>query len=497
VDPGKNTDSADRNLESIGTLSRREFLKIAGVAGGTIGVGAGLGGLLTACGGTTTTTTTAGGATTTTAGGATSSTTAPASTTTVSAVELGREIKLGYVVPRTGRLADFGITEDYTQSRWKEFVGDGQVLGDGKKHPITFSVMDSQSDTNRASQVAGDLITNTKVDFIMAAGSPDVVIPVADQAEGLGCPCLSTACPADPYYYGRGGTPAKGFKWTYHFFWGNPELIKMSLELWKAIPTNKKVALMLGNDIDGNSRRKAMIPVIKDNGYTAVDGGAYNLGAEDFTQMIGLFKKEGCEIIHAVATVPDWSNFWKQCYQQGFLPKITDLSKPVLFSSGMEALGNIAYGLSGGGSWHPSQPFKSSLTGETSGEFALAYEQKTGKQWQQTLRHSVVFEWAMDVLKRTKNVDDKEEIIANVASTKMADSIFGAIDFTAPVKAGTAHPVPNVVSTECYEGQWVKGHEQNPWSIKVWPFDLKVIINNTAPSTPIGGKFLSFADAAK
>ena len=49
-------------------VSRRDFLKIAGIAGATIGVGAGLGGLVAACGGTTTTTA---GPTTTVAPGTT------------------------------------------------------------------------------------------------------------------------------------------------------------------------------------------------------------------------------------------------------------------------------------------------------------------------------------------------------------------------------------------------------------------------------------------
>ncbi len=68
-------------------VSRREFLKYAGVAGGAIAVSGGLGGLIAACGGETTTTTaggattTAGGATTT-AGGATTTTAAAATTTT-------------------------------------------------------------------------------------------------------------------------------------------------------------------------------------------------------------------------------------------------------------------------------------------------------------------------------------------------------------------------------------------------------------------------------
>src|ERR1039457_6652983 len=73
-------------------VTRREFLKIAGISGATIGVGAGLGGLVAACGGGTTTTTATAGPVTT-AGSPT--TTAAQSTTTVSAAPAaGREVKL-------------------------------------------------------------------------------------------------------------------------------------------------------------------------------------------------------------------------------------------------------------------------------------------------------------------------------------------------------------------------------------------------------------------
>ncbi len=59
------------------SVSRREFLKIAGVAGAAVGAGAGLGGLLAACGAEETTTTTA-GPTTTAAPATTTTTAAPA-----------------------------------------------------------------------------------------------------------------------------------------------------------------------------------------------------------------------------------------------------------------------------------------------------------------------------------------------------------------------------------------------------------------------------------
>ena len=68
-------------------VSRREFLKYAGLAGGVVAVGGGLGGLIAACGGETTTTT-AGATTTagvTTTAGATTTTAAAETTTTAAA----------------------------------------------------------------------------------------------------------------------------------------------------------------------------------------------------------------------------------------------------------------------------------------------------------------------------------------------------------------------------------------------------------------------------
>lgn len=478
-DNGSNSDGRNRSpaVRSDG-VSRREFLKLAGVAGASVGMGAGLGGLLAACGeGAETTTTTAGQPTTTTA--------AATTTTVTTGVEAGREIKVGFVSPTTGGLAAFGIPDAYCVERWKESVADGLVCGDGRNHPINLIVRDSQSDTNRAAQVAGDLITNDQVDIIMACSTPETVNPVADQAEALGAPCITVDAPMEPYYFGRGATPEKPFKWTYHLFWGVTELMAVSFDLFSLLPTNKIVGCLWPNDSDGNAFRPAYTPVMQEKGYTVVDGGPFQVGTEDFTEIISKFKKAGCEIVSGVVIPPDWTNFWKQCKQQGFNPKIVDAIKPTLFPSSMEALGEIGYGLAGPCWFHPTYPFKSSLTGETCLEICLDFEKKNDMQWQQPLMHYVSFEWAVDVLKRVKNIDDKEEVIKAVAATSMADSVAGPFDFTAPVAPGTAHAVPNVVGTQLYGGQWVKGTTQNPWSIKVWPFDLKIVSNVAAPTLTV------------
>ncbi|MBN1322287.1 MAG: ABC transporter substrate-binding protein [Thermoleophilia bacterium] len=460
------------------SVSRRDFLKMAGAAGAVVGLGAGLGGLVAACGEDDEATTTTAGSTETT-GGATT-TTAAGSTTTVSAgAETGREIKVGFVDALTGPLADFGVAGQYCAERWREFVADGLVCGDGKNHPITIMVEDSQSDSNRAAQVAGDLVTQDKCDFIVAAASPDTVNPVADQCEALEAPCLTVDSPMESYFFGRNGDPANPFKWTYHIFWGMWEISDNSFSLWDQVPTNKKVGVLWPNNVDGNAYRDYYPAKIAERGYTMVDGGSYNEPSEDFTQQISTFKKEGCELVTGVIIPPDATNFWTQAKQQGFNPKLAEFIKPTLFPAAMEALGQLGDGLLGPMWFHPTFPFASSLTGETAQEMCDDFEKRNNMQWQQPILHYVVFEWVVDVLKRTTNVDDKEDIMKRVAETNMPMTIAGPIDFTAPLGDRSKHVVPNVAGCELYGGQWRLSEGGK------YMYDLFVCSNAAAPSITV------------
>ena len=284
-----------------GGVSRREFLKLAGLAGATIGVGTGLGGVLAACG-SGATTTTAAQATTTTAAAATV-TTEPATSTTAGATA-GRELKVGFVTPLTGALATFGIPDAYCVERWKEAVADGLVCGDGQKHPVSITVKDSQSDSNRAAQVAGDLVSNDKVDMVIAASTGDVVVPVADQCEALGVPCWTTDNPWESFFFGRKGDPKVGFKWTYHTFFGFGDWLAMFMDVWTQLPTNKVIGWLSANTTDGNTAASSFHPSFEKAGYKVIDGGRYQPGNEDFTSIISMYKKAGTQIIMPGPSLP-------------------------------------------------------------------------------------------------------------------------------------------------------------------------------------------------
>jgi len=163
------------------TVSRREFLKRAGLAGAVIGVSGGLAGLVAGCGSAATTTTTTAAPATTSTTAAQTTTSAAATTTSVSTqAELARELKIGFASPQTGVLAFFGAPDKYCSDRAKEAIGDGIVCADGKKHPITIVLRDTQSDTNRAAQVAGDLIDLEMADPRQVARAAEKLAAIAE-----------------------------------------------------------------------------------------------------------------------------------------------------------------------------------------------------------------------------------------------------------------------------------------------------------------------------
>lgn len=479
---GTGDDKREQAGVADGQVSRRGFLKLAGVAGATIGLGAGMGGLLGACGEDTATTTTAGAAVETT------STTPGAETTTsvTAAVETGRKVLIGALSPITGSLASFGGPDKWIVTVVANALKDGVVCGDGKNHPVEILQMDTQSDPNRVSQVTQELIFQSKVDMCVASSSPDTVNPAADQCEANGVPFLANFVPWQPFYLGRGGTPDKPFTWTYMFHFGVEDAAECRVGMWDQVQTNKKVALLFPNDADGlawSNAKTGLGQLLAKKGYTiAAQPEMYAQPAEDYTSQIAEFKKVGAEICTGLQIPSDFTNFWKQCQQQGYKPKILSISKALLFHETIQAVGDIGIGTSDHMVWHPTFPYKSALTGQTCQEFADQYEAETGKQWTEPLGQIGKYEWAIDVLKRWTNIDDKSLFPDVVKATKF-ECINGPVDFTLPVAAGTVRPVPNVCKIKIAGGQWAKAPEGSKF-----PYDIYICYGQD-PNMPIGKPF--------
>ncbi|MEM3356225.1 MAG: ABC transporter substrate-binding protein, partial [Candidatus Bathyarchaeia archaeon] len=98
---------------------------------------------------------------------------------------------------------------------------------------------------------------------------------------------------------------------------------------------------------------------------------------------------------------PDFISLWRQCDELGFVPPVVTIGRACCFIDTIEALGDIAVGVTAELWVHPGCPFRSSLTGQTVAEFAEAFEQEFNKYWRVTAMEVLqLFEITVDALKR-------------------------------------------------------------------------------------------------
>jgi branched-chain amino acid transport system substrate-binding protein len=398
---------------------------------------------------------------------------APAILTSTRAYAQEKTLRVGFVSPKTGPLAGFAEADDYIVEGINQTFAGG-IENNGSSWAIEIISRDSQSNPNRAAEVAADLILGEEVDIIVAAATPDTTNPVADQAEINEVPCITTDAPWQPYFFGRGGNPAEGFRSTYHFFWGLEDVIGVFLDIWGQSGAAKKVGGLFPNDADGNAWGDAGLglpPALAEAGFDLTDPGRYQPLSDDFSNQIAAFRDAGCEIVTGVMIPPDFATFWAQAAQQGFNPKVATIGKAILFPSVVESLGGRGDGLTSEVWWSPNHPFNSSLTGASAKELADGFTAATGRPWTQPIgfKHAL-FEVVADVVKRAEDLDDPEAITAAVAATQL-DTIVGRVDWS-------NGPVKNVSKTPLVGGQWQRDGDT---------LDLKIIANADQPSIPKTG----------
>ncbi|XWN30346.1 MAG: ABC transporter substrate-binding protein [Devosia sp.] len=392
------------------------------------------------------------------------------------AIAQGRTIRLGYVSPQSGPLAAFAEADSYILDTFRatDVAKNFEVI-----------VKDSQSNPNRAAEVAKELIIDDEIDLMLVASTPETTNPVATTCENEEVPCLSTVAPWQPWFIGQQGNPGdpeswEPFHYAYHFFWGLEDVIAVFTNMWGQLDTNKSVGGLFPNDGDGNAWGDPNVgfpPVLAEKGYTLTDPGRYQNLTDDFSAQINAFKQNNVEIVTGVVIPPDFTTFWTQAKQQGFTPKIASIGKAILFPQAVDALGDQGNNLSTEVWWSPTHPFTSSLTGQSAAEVAAGFEAATGRPWTQPIGFvHALFELAVNVMGRVDDPSDPDEVAEAIAATDLA-TVVGPIAWN-----GAGLPpfaAKNVAKTPLVGGQWRLADGGG--------YELVVVDNQTAPDIPTGG----------
>lgn len=404
------------------------------------------------------------------------------------AVRAQGAVKIGYVTPQTGPLAAFAEADNYVISVMNDLIASG-AAGDV---PVEIVVRDSQSNPNRAAEVARELIVDEGISLMVVASTPETTNPVSTQCEIEEMPCISTMAPWQPWYVGRQANPGdpsswEPFRFTYHYFWGLEQIVGTYAAMWDQLETNKVVGGLFPNDADGNAwgdPQAGIAPGLAEaGGYTVVDPGRFQNLTEDFSAQINAFRDASAEIVTGVIIPPDMTTFWTQANQQGFKPKAATVAKAILFPSAVEALGPLGHNLSSEVWWTPNHPYKSSLTGQSGQEVADGFTEFSGRPWTQPIGFVYsLFEVALDVIKRSSDPTDLDAITESIVATNL-ETITGPIQWGKDTDLGPI--ASNVSKTPLVGGQWRLKDDET--------FELVVVENALAPEVPVAGEMEAIA----
>ena len=379
-------------------------------------------------------------------------------------------ITLGYVAPFTGSLSGFASADHFVIDtiRNTPAYAKGFKVG-GKTYPVNIIVTDSQSDPNRASQLARQLILNNNADMLLTSSTPETVNPVAVVAQTEGVPCAATNDPWESWYAGLGGNPANPtttFQYCTLFFLGLQDLNNCFVAMWNRLPVgnDKNVAGMWPNDADGNAFRAAMPGLMAQSGYHAVDGGAYTDGTTDFTAMITKFKANHCQYLSNCPLPPDFNVFWRQASEQGWKPRLATVAKVLLFPADTVALGPLVNNIATDSWWGPYLPATSSLDPKLTAKIITDnFQAQTGRQWVQSIGGTYsLFEIAHQAFGKVSDPHNRQEVARALHAVNYV-GMSGLINFS-------SGPAPGVSITPPVGVQWKATSGK-------FPFEMRVVDN--------------------
>ena len=254
-------------------------------------------------------------------------------------------------------------------------------------------VKDSQSNPNRAAEVANELIVDDEINLMLVASTPETTNPVSTTCEAEEMPCISTVAPWQPWFIGQQANPGDPASWkpfnsSFHFFWGLEDVIAVFTNMWGQLETNKKVGGLFPNDGDGNAWGDAQCRLPARPGQARLHPQRPRPLPEPHRRFLSPDQRlqgRQCRDHHRRDDPARLHHLLEPGQAAGLHAedRLDRQGDPVPAS--VEALGNTGNNLSSEVWWSPSHPFKSSLTGQIAADLAGGFTKATGRPWTQPI----------------------------------------------------------------------------------------------------------------
>jgi len=259
---------------------------------------------------------------------------------------------VGSTLPLSGPLASLGLlVQEGITAGIADVNAEGGVDIGGTKHPITYEVLDNQSDPNLVTQQARSLIEEKGAVALLGSFTPPLSIPLSNVADQLQVPALFSNTPLEAW---QAGNP-DGWQYAWDLFADERQQTALVYEAADRAETNKKVALFTDTEDDGVVMGALWEELAPEWGYEVVYRANFPVGTTDYKALIEEAKGSGAEIVVAQMIPPDGLALWKQMKALGYAPKVASCEKCSHFAGWRVELGELAEGTLMFGWWDPAE----------------------------------------------------------------------------------------------------------------------------------------------
>ncbi len=357
-------------------------------------------------------------------------------------------VKIGAVIPLTGRYASGGeqIKNGY-QLAVDDINGAGGVVINCQRMKLDLTILDDSSDPTKTVQNMETLYSSNQVVAYLGGFGSDLHAAAAAIAEKNKTPYIGVA-------FALYSIHQKGFKYLFSPFPKTPDLVKTAFDMLDSLsPKPTKVGLFAEKTDWGAETHDLWAKEAQARGYQLTTDQQYAPGAKDFSTMILQAKSAGTQVIWSLPNPPDGLAMLKQMKELVYSPQMMFVIRAADGAAWSQNLGKDGDYVLNMPGWNAQEKFPGVS------EMDQRYQAKYNAAPQATVGPAyAVIQILADALQRAGSID-RDAIRDAIAATNLQNTVIGPVSFN-PDGTGKVLDVVN--------------QYQNGKQVLVWPKDQAV-----------------------
>ncbi len=235
----------------------------------------------------------------------------PAAATTASAAKpTGKPIKIGFIIPLTGRVAGYGARQKISVQLGMEDVN---AAGGINGSPLEIMMVDDAADPQQSVTLVRRLTNEDKVPVILGpltSGGFEVAAPLAND---LKIPLVTTTAT-------KPGITDQNRPWVFRFAGLDAGMTPTAITGYKKLYPNVKKMVITGDtkeSVNANVIKNIYPTALKDAGFTVLDTVPFDTGVTDFSAIVTKIKSLSPEGIAYSSLTPEAIGISKELQRQG------------------------------------------------------------------------------------------------------------------------------------------------------------------------------------